>query len=409
MKFRQYQKDCLEKIKWSLNLEGNDLISLPTGSGKSVIIANIANFVKKDILILQPSLEILEQNKKKLLQYVDEKEVGVYSASFNSKEIKKYTFATIGSVYKIPKEFAHFTLVIIDECHLLNPKDASSMFLDFIKKIGNPKVIGLSATLYRIFPTYFIGEDKQMYQSNSIKMINRLKERFWSRIIYSIDHIELLNLGYLSKIKYVDKTQITQEMIPLNKSKTDFDFSLYDTVIAKIDKDIVELITQASKKHKSVLVFCNSIIQSSRLLKYFENARTVSSESSNQDRREAIQGFTSGKVKIVFNVGVLTTGFDMPELDCIVLLRPTRSVTLYYQMLGRGVRLAKGKEFCTVYDFTDTVKKIGRIETIQIKRIANEKGVLQWELLTETQSWHGKELYKFKVEKRNNISTLIKK
>ena len=138
-----------------MDLEGNDLLSLPTGSGKSIVIAEIANALNQDILILQPTKEILEQNKKKLMAYVDRKDIGVFSASMGEKEIRKYTFATIGSVYKVPERFAHFRLVLLDECHLLNPKATGSMFGRFLAGMNNPKVVGLTATPYRIFPTYF--------------------------------------------------------------------------------------------------------------------------------------------------------------------------------------------------------------------------------------------------------------
>lgn len=415
IQLRDYQKACLEKIKWSMSLEGNDLLGLPTGSGKSIIVAEIANYLQQDILILQPSVEILEQNMAKLANYVDEDEIGVYSASVGEKVIKKYTFATIGSVYKVPHLFAHFKLVILDECHLLNPKDTGSMFGQFLKGIGNPKVIGLSATLYRIFPTYFTGTDPRtgvygLYQSNSIKMINRLKEKFWSRIVFHINHAELLEKGYLAPLQYVDKTKITQELIPLNKGRTDFDMEAYDKVVAKMDQDIVSLIQEAEHSHKHILVFCNSIAQSERLTMHFPNSRAVSSKSKVGERREIIDGFRTGKIKIAFNVGVLTTGFDMPQLDCIVLLRPTRSVALYYQMLGRGVRIAEGKTHCTVYDWTDTVKRIGKVETIEIKKVVNEKGTPMWDLVTETQAWHGKELYKFVVrelEQKKPTGTLF--
>lgn len=398
MKLRYYQEDCIKKIIWSLKLDGNDLVSLPTGAGKSIIIAKIADYLKKDILILQPTQEILQQNKQKLLQFVSENEIGVYSASLKEKNIKKYTFATIGSIYKIPQDFLHFKIVIIDECHFVNPKEIESMYGSFLKSIGNPKVIGLSATLYRVFPTYF-RENGTMYQSNSIKILSRLKEKFWSRILYTIDHIELLNNKFLCPIKYVDKSQILQEVIPLNSNKTDFDYLKYDIMLLKHDEEISQIIKNAEKQHNHVLVFCNSIQQSIRLQKIIENSYTVSSNSTSQERAFAIDGFKNGDIKVILNVGVLTTGFDMPSLDCIILLRPTRSIALYYQMLGRGVRIHKDKEFCTVYDWTDTVKKIGRIETIQIKKVLSEKGTLNWDLVTETGNWHGKELYKIEVKK----------
>lgn len=398
IQLRDYQKECIEKIKWAMNIPGNDLVQLPTGAGKSIVIAELANYLNQDILILQPQKEILEQNKNKLLQYVDPNDVGVFSASLGEKEIKKYTFATIGSIYKIPEMFAHFKVVLLDEAHLLNPKETGSMFMSFLNAIGNPKVVGFTATPYRIFPTYFVDFDregnKNLYQANSIKILTRLKPKFWDRILFKIDNVDLTNKGYLSPLEYVDKTKITQELIPLNKSRTDFDMESYDKIVAKMDIDVVNLIQEAMLRHKFILVFCNSIMQSERMQKYFPESRSVSSATKPKERDEIINGFKNGKYKVIFNVGVLTTGFDHPELDSIVLLRPTRSIALYYQMIGRGVRIHPSKTNCTVYDWSDTVKRLGKIDSIKLEKVNN-----LWNVITDTkpEGWHGLELYKFVV------------
>lgn len=411
IKLRDYQVQAIEKVKWSMSLEGNDLLQLPTGAGKSIVIAELANYLNTDVLVLQPTKEILEQNRAKLGLYVDNEDIGSYSASVNEKVVRKYTFATIQSVYKVPELFKHIKLVVLDEAHLLNPKDTGSMFQSFLRGMGKPKVIGTTATPYRIFPTYFVSNDKKggtnLYQANSIKVLTRVLDkkggqRFWDRIVCKIDACELIEKGYLCPLKYVDKSTITQDLIPLNKSRTDFDMEAYDKIVAKVDQDIVALIKEAQLTHKHVLVFCNSISQSERLANYFPEARSISSKTKPKDREEIINGFKDGKYQTVFNVGVLTTGFDHPALDCIVLLRPTRSVALYYQMLGRGVRIAPGKTHCTVYDWTDTVKRIGRLETIKLEKVEGK-----WDVVTETQTWHGKELYRFVVKELNKQPTLL--
>lgn len=413
IKLRPYQEQALEKIKWGLTLDGNDIVMLPTGAGKSIVIAELARHINQDILILQPTKEILEQNKRKLSLYVDENEIGVYSASLNEKVIKKYTFATIGSVYKVPHLFNHFKTVLIDECHLLNPKDTGSMFGSFLKAIGVKKVIGFTATPYRIFPTYFVADDNyenrgwganNLVCTNSIKVLTRVTPFFWNRIIFCINPHELTEQGYLCPLAYVDKTTIEQELIPLNKSRTDFDYEAYDKMVSARDRDVVALIQEANLKHKSLLVFCNSVSQAKRLTFYFPNSASVSSQSSVKERDEVINGFKDGKYKIVFNVGVLTTGFDMPELDCIVMLRPTRSVALYYQMLGRGVRISPGKEKCTVYDWSGNLKAIGEVDSIKLTKVDGK-----WDLVSGQRplGWHGVELYRFVVKELRNKPTLF--
>lgn len=391
---RDYQKESLEKIKWALDLPGNDLVVLPTGAGKSLVIAELSSYLDQDILILQPSVEILSQNREKLCEFVDEKDISVYSASFGEKEIKKYTFAMIGSI-KEYDYFKHFKIVIIDECHLLNPKKDNSMYSQFFEKIGLPKVIGFTATPYRMFPTYF-RKNEELHQSVSIKIISRIQPMFWNRIVYNINSGDLTDRGYLSPLKYYDQKLFLQEEMKLNKGGTDFDLESFDKMIENKKESILKTLERASLKFKHILVFCSSVSQAKFLSEKFDSSEYISSKDTNKkDRARIIDEFKSGKVQIIFNVGVLTTGFDMPGLDCIVLLRPTRSIALYYQMLGRGVRKCEGKEFCQVVDFTDTVAKIGKVESIKLEKIFGK-----WEITTETANdWHGKELYSFKIEK----------
>jgi DNA repair protein RadD len=123
------------------------------------------------------------------------------------------------------------------------------------------------------------------------------------------------------------------------------------------------------------------------------NSAVVTGKTNKVLREKIISDFKDGTIKYVFNVGVLTTGFDHPSLDCIVLLRPTKSITLYYQMLGRGVRTAAGKKHCKIIDLTSTVQHLGRVETIQLLK---EKG--KWELISETGRWHNQQLYRYTIE-----------
>lgn len=396
---RYYQEDALKAIKDSLTIEGNDLVVLPTGAGKSIVIALLAEYLNIDVLVLQPSKEILEQNAKKLANYVPQSDIGIYSASMDSKEIQKYTFATIGSVHTKPELFKHFKVVIIDEAHAVNPKDSGSMFIKFLKAIGNPKVIGFTATPYRNMNGYHrIGNVLEV--AVTLKLICRIKPEFWKRIIYNINNAELTANGFLCPLKYIDATLVKQSEIPLNKSQSDFDLEKYDKQIQKEEKHqrILKGIDWAEKNHKSVLVFCSSITQAQKYADLTPNSACVHSKISKGERERIINEFKDGMIKTVFNVGVLTTGFDHPALDCIILIRPTRSLLLYYQMLGRGVRIAEGKTHCTVIEFSGSLKAMGKISTIKLSK------PYLWELTTETGSWHNRPLYKYQLDLTPNKS-----
>lgn len=395
---RPYQQEAVEKMIWSFQLEGNSLISLPTGSGKSLIIAELAKRLDQNILILQPSREITIQNYEKLTSIVPKEDVGVYSASLNSREIKKFTLATIGSVYKKPEQFSHFKVVILDECHLLNPKRLGSMYTSFFYKMGHPKVFGLSATCYRLTQQYVRYKNGFVDTITTIKLINRVRckdgSTFWNRLIFNINVGDLIAQGFLSPLKYNLIDLISQENMKLNISHSDFDLTAFEKQIEAKEIEIHKVIEACSQNCKSTLVFCATVDQAEKFAEKYECAEVVSAKSKPKDRKRIIEGFKNGKIKMVFNVGVLTTGFDHPALDCIILLRPTRSIGLYYQMVGRGLRKCEGKEYCRIVDMTDTVKQIGRVETIKMERIDNK-----WELTSERGLWHGRELYKFSIQK----------
>ncbi len=390
MALRPYQQEAFEKIMWAMeNLpDGNDLVILPTGAGKSIVIAHVAHALNMPILILQPTKEILEQNYAKLLKYVGASEIGIFSASMNERTIRTYTFATIQSIYQRAELFSHFKLVIIDEAHLVNPKNLGGMFTSFLKKIGMPKVIGLTATPYRMDNMYIGYGTEQVRVVATIKLINRMKGFFWQRILFNTDIAALIEAGYLCPLEYVDMSVVKHEEIPLNKSQSEFDMEKYENVLESRKQKIRDAIQHGMDTSKSVLVFCSSVHQATKLGEEW-NAPAVSAKTSAKERDRIIKGFKDGSIKLVFNVGVLTTGFDHPALDCIVLLRPTRSIGLYYQMLGRGVRIAPGKTACKVIDLTSTVKSMGRVETIKL--IKREK----WELESEAGSWHARELYSY--------------
>jgi len=410
---RPYQAECIEKIMWAKNsnLSGNDLCILPTGAGKSILIAELADVLNEPIIILQPTKEILEQNYEKLLEYVEKDEIGIYSASMNEKTINKYTLATIGSVYRKPEFFKHFNIVILDEAHLLNPSNLSGMFTKFLNGIGNPRVVGLTATPFRLATKYKAIEGGWYESITTIKLINRMKGFFWQRILFNIDIAELQKLGYLCPLEYIDATLIEHEDIPLNKSESDFNLDEYEYKIGAKLKKIIETITYAESISKNVLVFCSSVRQANQLTEILDNSAIVTSNTPKKEREQIISSFKSGEIKIMFNVGIFNFGFNHPALDCIVLLRPTKSIALHIQQIGRGLRIADGKEKCRVFDLTSNVKNLGKIETIKLVR--REK----WELESETceypYSWHNKDLYSFKFqrkpkEKKNKTSNFQK-
>jgi len=386
---RPYQQQAVSKLLWSQKLQGADLCVLPTGAGKSIVIADLARQMNKHVLILQPTKEILEQNYEKLSHFIEPVQIGIYSASMDRKDLGFYTFATIQSIYKKPELFKHFKIVIIDECHLVNPKNLNGMYTRFFKEIGEPKIFGFTATPYRLDQRYTRTETGEILTHTTTKLINRTKGRFWHRIMFNINNEDLIKEGHLVPLKYIDKSIINHGDIPTNISKSDFDLEKYEEKIEEKKDNILEAVYFGMELAKSVLVFCSSVKQASNLCDLVTNSAVVTAKTTKKERTRIIKEFREGVIQVVFNVGVLTIGFDHPSLGCIVLLRPTRSIGLYYQMLGRGVRPFPGKDHCKVIDMTGTVKQLGKIETIKLVKRN------MWELESEKGSWHNRILYSF--------------
>lgn len=413
---RNYQEKAAQKAVWAYEnkLEGNDLIVVATGGGKSLIVAEIANRLDQNILILQPTREILVQNLSKLRQYVPEYEIGVFSASMNQKSVNKYTLATIQSIYKRPYLFDQFKVVLLDEAHLHNVKNTDSMYTSFFKAIGNPKVFGLSATPYRNMTGYHKDIHGQLYATTTLKLINRIKPDFWKRILVNVGIGDLIAQGYLCPLAYEDRTIIEHKNLKLNKSHTEFDLDDYGNKIIDKRETILETIFEAQGRFKFVLVFCPSVAAAEAYAEQVPFSACVSAKTPDDERDRIVRDFKSGRIQTVFNVGVFSIGFDHPELDCIILLRPTRSLALYMQILGRGVRIAPGKTHCTVIDYSGTYKQLGPIETVELRkeRFPEFKQPM-WDIFSQTaegeKRWHNTALYSFAIKEQSKSYWAAKK
>lgn len=415
LQLRDYQIEAVQKMLWDRQNDGNSVVCLPTGSGKSLVIADFVHQINEPVLILQPSKELLEQNVNKMLQYVDRKEVGIYSASMNEKTVKPITFGTIQSVYKHPEMFTNFKVCIVDEGDLVPIKKLSGMYRKFFVKAGIKKIYGLTATPFRQDTYYKEPPEgwaawkarrwKNYYSlelATTTKMITRYKEQFWTRMLCVINTHTLMNAGYLSRLQYINKSVIDHTEIPTNKGKSDFDYEAFDQLIEKKEQPIIEGIKWALTCHKSVLVFCATIKQATRMQQVFPNSKIVTAETKKKEREQIIKDLRSGAVQCVFNVSVLTVGFDYPELDCIVLARPTRSLRLHCQILGRGTRLAEGKVNCSIIDFVGNVANMGKLEEIKIDK---KNGL--WDVISDAhpEGMHMKELFSYKIHFSGNADS----
>ena len=372
---RPYQKQASDAAvsAFTSKKDSNGLLILPTGAGKSLVIADIAHRLDGPLLILQPSKEILEQNFAKLQSYGCW-DCDVYSASVGRKNINRITFATIGSVMNHMDDFAHFRNVMIDECHGVNSK--GGQYEEFIHAVPR-KVIGLTATPYRL--------GRGIDGMSMLKFLTRTRPRIFDRVLYYCQISELLAKGYLADLNYYDLTSINLEMVKSNSTGADYDEeSLKEEYRRSGFYDKLTTTTLRVLRPKSgvprngVLVFTRFIEEAGELVEKLSSkgikSAIVTGETPKKERENIIAGFKSGQIKVVSNVGTLTTGFDYPELDTIILARPTKSLALYYQMIGRAIRPCQGKDGWVI-DLGGSYKRFGNVADL---RIECPEGTSKW-------------------------------
>lgn len=360
----------------------NGLIILPTGAGKSLVIADIASKIDEPLLVLQPSKEILEQNHAKLMSY-GVWDCSIYSASLNRKEINRITFATIGSVMAHLDDFNVFHKILIDECHLVNPR--GGQYKEFIEAVEGRQVIGLTATPYRLGQTIdpkTIGSPFPKYGS-ILKFLTRTRPRVFDSVLYYCQVKTLLERGYLARLRYFDMNRIDIDNVKLNSTGADYDdkslfkeferVSFYEYTLSIINR---VLHPKDGKRRNGILVFCRFVEDAERLADELCGFCEVVSGATPKKEREAIlERFKSGETEVIANVGVLSTGFDFPALDTIILARPTMSLALFYQMVGRAIRPYPGKDGWVI-DLCGSVTKFGKVEDLWIDPCENGKWVI---------------------------------
>jgi len=358
---RDYQKQAVDVAVnfFQTGNKKNGIIVLPTGAGKSLVIANIAYRLDAPVLIFQPSKEILEQNYEKLCSY-GVMDVGIFSASFGRKEVRKITFATIGSVKSHKDYFRLFRYVIIDECHGVNAE--AGMYKDFIETI-QCKVLGLTATPYRLYSSRFYG--------SMLRFITRTNPRIFNEMLYAVQVRTLLNRGYLAPMNYYQLNIVDTSRLKVNSTGADFTDASVRRYYREIKfndslENIIRRLLVAGRS--SILVFTRFIDEANHIARIFSDcAAVVSSDTSKTDRENILRLFKNKQIKVVANVGVLTTGFDFPELATVVLARPTMSLALYYQMCGRAIRPFPGK-VSWVVDLCGNYKRFGRVDDLELRQ-----------------------------------------
>lgn len=407
---RWYQAEAVESI-WRYFQEGgrgNPVVAMPTGTGKSVVIARFLQsvyhaFPMQRVMMLVDSKELVQQNYEKLLMMWPFAPAGVFSAGLKRKDVgKPITFAGIQSVWKLAALFGHIDLILIDEVHMVPPKDMG-MYRTFLSALlainPNLKLIGLTATKYRL---------GQGLITDPVEVKDELIEPLFTDVCYDITGVEdfnrLIAEGYLIPLR-PKRTKTVFEADGVHMRGGEFiESELQDFVDAhdeltfaalKEARDIAE-----EENRQAWLIFATGNKHADTIGAMLDELGVTNAvvHTGRGDRDESIKAAKRGKITALVNNNVLTKGFDNPRIDMIVMLRQTASPVLWVQMLGRGTRplfgpdgnstgfdldtlggrlaaiAAGGKHDCRVLDYAGNTRRLGPINDPVIPRRKGKGG-----------------------------------
>jgi DNA repair protein RadD len=360
---RPYQSKAVEMTwEWLRQNEGHPCLVLPTGAGKSIIIAMlckdaIQGWPGTKILMLTHVKELISQNAEKMRSVWPNAPLGIFSAGLGRKEIDAITFGGIQSLRGKAYLLGHQDLIIIDEAHTISHKDEGA-YRELLKELQeiNPslRIIGLTASPWRL----------------GHGLVTE-KPAIFDALIEPVTIEELQNLGHLAQLR--SKTTTAKlDTDGVHKRGGDF---IESELQAHVDTEphnvaIVEEVIARAEGRKSWLFFCAGVKHAEHVRDALRvrgiSAEMVTGETQDGERAEILRKFKSGEVRAVTNVMVLSTGFDHPGIDLIALLRATESPGLFLQQVGRGFRVKPNGSDCLILDFAGLVARHGPVVALKI-------------------------------------------
>jgi len=377
MKLRDYQQESIDALyTWWVSHPGVEhapILVLPTGAGKSVVIAELTRLLfdtwpelHPRTLVIVPSKELAEQNADKLMRILPSHlSIGYYSASVGQKRPEADVIvATIGSVARAAHVLGNINCVIVDECHLISP-DGAGMYRDFLNdltKYCSYRVVGLTATPFR---------------GNGIWLTSG-KDPLFTAIAHDIKMQRLLDAGHLAPL--VRPSDVIQTRVDTAGVKTtggDYNVDALSVIVdSHIDAAAFEAVTLAADRLKWI-AFTPTVANATHLRDTLRSlgvtAEIVTGDIAKKERERLITEFRAGNIRCLVTVLALATGFDVPDVDCVIWLRPTISPVLYVQGAGRGLRPSPGKTDCLWLDFTDTTQRMGPVDSIRGRKKAKAR------------------------------------
>lgn len=369
MQLRGYQQDAIKAAYDHLaTRDDHVLLVLPTGSGKSIVIAQICKDAvdrwKGRVLVLAHRKELLEQNADKIMRLAPGLDVGIYSAGLKRREYDKpVVVAGIQSVFTRGCEMGSFDLALVDEAHRI-PPDGDGMYRELLKDMHavNPalRVVGLTATPYRMGTGLLYGPGE-----------------LFPDVCYEVGVRPLMVQGFLAKITSKSGSAAavadTSGVHVRGGEFIEAELEACMSQAAIVKAAVAETIEFAEKTgRKKCLIFACGISHAEMISREFEAqghaCPAVHSKVGDDVRDDLVRAFRDGALRFLVNPMILTEGFDAPNIDMIALMRATKSPGLFYQMCGRGFRPHPGKPDCMVLDFGENALRHGPVDKIKPRK-----------------------------------------
>lgn len=354
IKLRDYQQQAVQAaIAHFKQRHESAVIVLPTGAGKSLVLAELARQARGRVLILTHVKELVAQNADKVGALTTP--ATIFAAGLRQKDASgKTVIASIQSASANQEKFnQRFSLVVIDECHRVSqdPDSQYQQLLQHIKSL-NPavKVLGLTATPYRLGSGW-------IYRQHYHGKVGNTLDPVFEHCIFELPLRPLIKQGYLTPPRLLDglTAQYDFSSLPAPTS-ADYPAAAVDSLLGKMGRAtelIVQQLRALAKERRGVIIFAATVKHAEEIMRLLggEPAALLTAETADAERDKLVVAFKQQQLKFLVNVAVLTTGFDAPHLDLIAILRPTASVSLFQQMVGRGLRLFPGKTECLIIDY----------------------------------------------------------
>jgi len=374
MELRPYQAKAIRATYnyWE-NYDTHGIIVLPTGTGKSFVIAKICEDMAPHgarIICATHVKELVKQNYLELIDLLPFAPAGVYSAGLNSRDSNsQIVFGGIQTIYNKAYELQKCDILIVDECQTISPEDETrwnKFIADLL--IINPgmRILGLSATPYRTSSGMLTEEYKG-------------KKPIFDDIIYEYGILEAVRDGYLCEI--IPKDMDTEfDISNVNMRGGEFVAGELEAAV-NIDAITAQAIDEVmiyGQNRKTWLVFCSGSNHAyavrDELKRRGIKCEAITDKTSSTDRDKFIEQLKTGELQALTNNNILTTGTNIPRIDMIVGLRWTGSPGLYVQILGRGMRLFPGKDNCLYLDFAKNAYRFGPLDKIKPRKPGQGNG-----------------------------------